>query len=262
MTTMTISGIIGIGRLAGLAALALLGLAAALIAWPGLEQAVAQDRASSAPAGGGLRALVYVPHDFGAPEVSEAGGVRGLAQLPRVQLPRVQLLAPRTLAATLTDQPTLYWYLSIETPVPVQLLIQDAGDPAGEPVLAVDLPAVAQSGVYALPLADHGIRLETNRSYRWSMVLGTDDQGAAGMAVTILQRVTADAAALTRIDRVPPLDQVEALAAEGYWYDAIHRLSEMIAAGDQSNLWRWYRADLLEQVGLGEVAAYDRSAPK
>jgi len=55
------------------------------------------------------------------------------------------------------------------------------------------------------------------------------------------------------------LARVEALAAAGYWYDAIDVLARQMAANDPSQPWHELRAHLLDQVGLQQVAAFDRA---
>jgi hypothetical protein len=62
-----------------------------------------------------------------------------------------------------------------------------------------------------------------------------------------------------RLERVSALEQAKSLALAGYWYDAIDVLSRQIDAGDPAAPWRELRAALLEQVGLGAVAAQDRA---
>jgi hypothetical protein len=47
-------------------------------------------------------------------------------------------------------------------------------------------------------------------------------------------------------------------AQHGVWYDAIAALSSQIDATPEDPTLREQRAALLDQVGLSEVAAYDR----
>jgi hypothetical protein len=52
------------------------------------------------------------------------------------------------------------------------------------------------------------------------------------------------------------------LAANGIWYDAFGLYSELIAARPNDRALRESRAALLDQVGLKDVADYDRHAAK
>ena len=47
-------------------------------------------------------------------------------------------------------------------------------------------------------------------------------------------------------------------AEAGIWYDALQSLSDLIQANPGDKVLRETRADLLEQVGLHEVAEYDK----
>jgi hypothetical protein len=49
-------------------------------------------------------------------------------------------------------------------------------------------------------------------------------------------------------------------AEAGLWYDAIAAISDLIDAAPQDTTLRQQRAALLEQVGLPQVAMYDRQA--
>ena len=96
--------------------------------------------------------------------------------------------------------------------------------------------------------------------YQWSVALVRDpgqrsqDIVASG-TLTYVEPSAELKQKLTQVDK-------EALASiyarEGYWYDAIESLSELIEAQPQDKRWRELRASLLEQVALPEVAEYDR----
>jgi Domain of Unknown Function (DUF928) len=49
-------------------------------------------------------------------------------------------------------------------------------------------------------------------------------------------------------------------AGAGIWYDAIDEISRLISAQPENRELRAQRAALLEQVGLTEAAAFDRTA--
>jgi uncharacterized protein DUF928 len=53
-------------------------------------------------------------------------------------------------------------------------------------------------------------------------------------------------------------DAARRCAEAGLWYDAIAVLSERIESAPNDPLYRKQRAALLEQVGLPDVASYDR----
>jgi hypothetical protein len=226
--------------------------------------AVAQqtaDSKTSAAKSSALDTLVYVPHDYGAPEVTETGGARAASQAG-TELPNLLVLAPPKLARTLSAQPTLYWYLSGPSHAPVRLTLDDIEAVSPEPLLQLDLGAVPAAGVYATSLKEHGIHLEPGHRYEWSVALEVNPEAYSEepVAKTIFATAEADPALLAKIADAPALARVEALAAAGYWYDALDLLAQQIAADDRSRPWRELRASLLEQepVGLHAVAAFER----
>ncbi|HSA80096.1 MAG TPA: DUF928 domain-containing protein [Geminicoccaceae bacterium] len=224
--------------------------------------AVAQQAADSKPSAtksSALETLVYVPHDYDAPEVTEAGGVRAASQV-EAKLPSLLVLAPPKLAATLSAQPRLYWYLSGPSTAPLRLTLLDFEGTSPEPLLELALDTAPAEGVYSASLAEHDVRLEPGRLYEWSVALEVDQEGYSNESVakTIMAAKEADPALLAQIADAPALARVEALAAAGYWYDAIDVIAQQIAADDSSQPWRELRAKLLEQVGLQAVATFER----
>jgi hypothetical protein len=219
----------------------------------------AADPQASATKSSALDALVYVPHDYDAPEVTETGGVRAGGHA-ETELPNVLVLAPPKLARTLSAQPTIYWYLSGPSHVPVRLTLDDIGAASPEPLLELDLGALPAAGVYATSLTEHGVHLEPGHRYEWSVALEVNPEAYSEepVAKTIFANAEADPTLLTKIADGPALARIEALAAAGYWYDALDLLAQQIAAGDQSQPWRELSASLLEQARLQRVAAFAR----
>jgi len=223
------------------------------------EPAAGANRQSAATGQGSvLTTLVYVPHDFGAPEVTQSGGARSISQADQ---PSVLVLAPPQLAPTFATQPTLYWYLSSPAGAPVRVTVLDLEAATVEPLLEVEIGAPPAGGVYATSLAAHGIQLEKGRSYEWSVALALNPEAPSEEAVakTIFTVHEADPELFAKIEDAPALARAEALASAGYWYDLINLIAERIAAGDRAAPWRELRAALLDQVGLHIVAAYDRA---
>ena len=201
-----------------------------------------------------LEKIVFVPHDVGAPEVTDAGGVRGISTAPKLLG-----LAPERLARSLSPSPTIYWYVSKGTETPVRFTLFAEGSDAANPLLDIDLGAHAEPGIYAVPLADYGVQLEGMRRYSWSLDLVSAEGGSSGEPVVqtwLEHSPSADIVAF--LETNPPFEQTALLAGEGYWYDALDVVSEQIEAGDQSVPWREVRAHLLDQVGLKQVAIFDR----
>lgn len=202
-----------------------------------------------------LEKIVFIPHDVGAPDVTDAGGVRGISALPKLLV-----LAPENASRSHSASPKLYWYMSKGTEIPVRFTLI-ADDPnVIDPILDIDLGIYSEAGIYAVPLASYGISLKDDHRYSWSVALSSANGALAGgpIAQTWLehnQSSEVDAILATR----SPLDQVTHLAGKGYWYDAVDIVSQQIDAGDRSSPWHEIRAHLFDQVGLKQAAAFDRS---
>ncbi len=206
------------------------------------EQAIAET----------LGKLVFVPHDSGAPEITDTGGVRGMSAAVKVEL-----LAPKRAALTLSPTPKLYWYVSKPTLHPLRLTLE-AEDPArAEPLLLVDVDPIEQEGVYHVDLAEHGVTLAERTLYVWS-VEPWPEENADAAAPAILQHLESPALA-RKLDDTGDGERVISLAGEGYWYDALDILSRR-AQGKTAAVWREARSNLLDQAELLQAASFDRRA--
>ncbi len=210
------------------------------------EQPSGQTRTAEAPARP-ERPPVYVPARRGAPERRVPAAVRG-GSPPATPV----ALAPGHVSDTLLAQPELLWHLDV---LPREarrvLFILNRGDRI-DPVAEIDLGEPARAGVQWVRLADLGVSLELGVEYEWIVVLldgsdlldvGTDDPTTRGW----IERVT------------PPPGLAEGasvgeLAGRGLWYDALAHTQREIESGPRSELFRSYRAGLLEQ---GEVELAD-----
>ncbi len=77
---------------------------------------------------------------------------------------------------------------------------------------------------------------------------------ALGLAILLLSAATAPG--LAQDDDAAPIEARANLQAElGYWYDAFATLEALRAAHPEEERLRDFEAALLEQVGLGDVAA-------
>ncbi|MGI9418595.1 MAG: DUF928 domain-containing protein [Geminicoccaceae bacterium] len=200
-----------------------------------------------------LGKIVFVPHDLGAPAVTDAGGVRAVSVLPKVEL-----LAPERMARTLSSAPTLYWHISKAAIGPVRFTLLADDPTAIDPLLEIEVDGVDQEGIYGVSLDDHGLSLESGERYVWSVAVSSDGAGYGAdlVAQTVLAHAAAPELAQT-LDSVAPEDRAVRLASEGYWYDAIDTVSGEIG-GASGQTWHTARASLLDQAGLLQAARFDR----
>jgi len=200
-----------------------------------------------------LAKLVFVPHDSGAPVVTESGGVRAVTVLPKIQL-----LAPRRMARTLTANPTLYWHITKATVGNLWFTLVIDDSTVIDPLLETRIDDVDQEGIFSVDLNDHNITLEPGKRYMWSLVLSTESSGFGNdqIAQSLLEH-SPNADLSAALGSLTPEDRAVRLAAEGYWYDAIQTLSEQIGA-DLDSPWKTARARLLDQAGLLQAARFDQ----
>lgn len=235
-------------RFAVPAALAAAALSLGLACVPAAAQSTA---AKSAP--------VYTPPSRGAPSRRVGGSSRGTAG----SLPSVTVLVPDAVALTTSDQPTLYWYLSKPTSVRVEVtLIDEKGE---TPLIEYAVKDAAGPAVHAIELAKHNVHLKAGVEYQWSISVVPDPNERSNdvMSAGVVKLV--DAPAPVASARAKGMDKealARTLAANGIWYDALGLYSEMIDARPNDRGLRESRAALLDQVGLKDVADYDRHAAK
>ena len=112
-------------------------------------------------------APVYKPPTRGAPGGRVGGGTRGTQRDVFV----LSVLAPDHSGFTTSEQPSLYWYISKPTSLPVELTVMD---PQGvQPILETRLSSV-NAGVQRVRLADYNVRLSSGAAYRWFVAVVPD----------------------------------------------------------------------------------------
>lgn len=223
--------------------------------------ATAQDsrKPSAQPDAQAAGSVAYKPPMRGAPLTRVGGGTRSLG----ASVLTLNVLAPGETGYTMQEKPTIYWYVSDTVNSPVELTItstaslQDAATPAFEITLK---PPVAK-GVHALRLADHGIALKPDVEYQWfvAVVRNPAQRSNDVIAGGTIKRI-ADSAVEPRLKQTSQAQWAAVYAEAGIWYDAIDQLSRQISADPANRQLRAQRAALLEQVGLREAAAFDRSS--
>jgi hypothetical protein len=199
------------------------------------------------------KAPVYKPPPRGAPGGRIGGGTRGVGA--EVLL---SALVPDHVGQTVSEQPTVYWYLTREVSDPVEItLIDQVGT---RPLLEHRLAPPVRAGIHGVRLADHGVRLAPGVPYQWSIAVVRDGERRSRDVLSggFIQRVEPPAALSRQLAAASPTERVAMYAEAGLWYDAISAVSERIEMSPNDVDVRRQRAVLLEQVGLREVAEFDR----
>jgi hypothetical protein len=194
-------------------------------------------------------APLYKPPARGKPRGRVAGGVRGVEG----ELPSLQVLVPEHAGQTLSEQPSLFWYVDGPPPENATVFFTLIDETSVEPVVEVELERPARAGIYRVDLADHGVRLERGGEYEWSVVLVVDSGQRSKDVVSSgwIDRVEAPAG----LAPAGAPHSAQAYAECGLWYDALGAASDRVRADPANAALRGARDSLLRQVGLPSVGA-------
>ena len=186
------------------------------------------------------------------------GGSRGAGERAFT----LSVLAPDHIGLTMGEQPTLYWFVSKTITKPLEFTL--VHHQRTEPLLQLEFAPPIEPGFHAVPLMRHGVRLEPSVAYEWFVALVVDADQRSGDIVAggEIRRVHAPADFLTRINAAAERARPGIYAQAGYWYEAVDSLSDLIGRNPLESNLKAQRAALLEQVGLSQAAAYDRSERK
>jgi len=202
-------------------------------------------------------AVTYKPPLRGAPLTRVGGGTRGMGNVLAVNV-----LAPSETGLTTQEKPTIYWFASqaVDKPVEITITSTESLQAAATPVFEITLQPPLAKGIHAFRLADHGVALKPGVEYQWfvAVVRNPAQRSNDVLAGGTIKRVT-DSPVQSQVKQAPPAQLAALYAEAGIWYDAIDQLSRQISADQKNRQLRERRAALLEQVGLREAAAFDRS---
>lgn len=234
---------------------------ALVLAWGGMALAQAPKDAPAQPAAAGpsaatraAPAVAYKPPSRGAPQRRVGGASRGAT----ATAPGVSVLAPDHLGYTLEEQPELYWFISRPSPVRIELTLIDGKSPS--PTKEVVLKGAESAGIHRFSLREHGVRLAPDTDYEWSVAIvpDADNRSADVLSGGALRRVAPDAALAAKLQNLAGTARAAALAEAGIWYDALATLGRQLEAQPPDLAAKAARADLLDQAGLKEAAAFER----
>jgi Domain of Unknown Function (DUF928) len=192
---------------------------------------------------------VYTPPKRGAPGGRVGGGTRGIQREAFL----LSVLAPDHSGLTTSEQPSLYWFISSSTSLPVELTVMD---PQGaQPILETRLPAPVTAGVHRIRLSDYNVRLASGAAHRWfvSVVPDPDRRSKDIMAGGAIERVEMPEGLKAKLAQAAKPDLPPIYAQAGLWYDTVAAISELIEAAPQDQALREQRTALLAQVGLTEI---------
>ena len=203
------------------------------------------------------RAIVYAPRDGGSKKLRVMGDSRSLSGGPTVAV-----LAPDGAGATALAQPTLYWFVSEPISSKVEMVIVE--EDTRKTVFETVMDGPTSGGIFSVQLGKLRISLRPDRDYRWSVSVAQDPAQRPAQRSTelfasgVVRRADMDPDLAAELNRTAVREMPFFLAKHGLWYDALAVLSVQIARHPDDRQLRALRASLLDQVGLYDVAKFDR----
>lgn len=200
----------------------------------------------------GLEAIRYRPPPAG----DEADVTRLQWESPHHDEGAVHLtaLVPSLGGRTTQGQPNLYWHLSapvIHGRMEVSLTGEEDAEPLVENSIIVDA-----GGVKRLSLTELGVALEPEKDYEWLVVLvvdGADRKRDVISGGTLRwEPVDRELAILLHSATLEQLPLIH--AEEGYWFDAVDSLWQLVEKNPDNEHYRRAWQTLLGQEGLAEAA--------
>lgn len=205
---------------------------------------------------GGSPAVVlaqgYIPPDRGLPGRREGGGTRGDCGLVSNRS-LVALMPESNFSVTVSERPTLYWYLPQTTAARAefQLLKED-----GTEIYTYGFSLNGQAGISSVTLPPEMPALEVGKTYRWNLALICDPDDLSGNILTEgwLRRQAASEGLARQLAAASEGDRFRIYRDAGIWQNALMELASQrrTQPSSPSLSTRW--ADLLNTVGLRTLA--------
>ncbi len=208
----------------------------------GFVPAAAQDKPAAPAASQGASSVEYRPPTRGAPKVRVGGSTRGINRGLSLAV-----IAPDHTGLSATDQPELFWYISqpVSTPLEFSIGPADSIDDLAETAI----PPVSQPGIQRIRLSDLRVKLAPGEEYQWTISFASKPGSRAKDAI---------ASGRVRVQPAAAMSGYAAYARAGYWYDAVAALRAEMARSPGDPALAEAQQELLEQVGLTEIARQER----
>lgn len=197
---------------------------------------------------------IYTPRNKTTPRARVGGGLRGTDGKD----PEIVALVPDHVGLTVKQAPSLNWFLSKPTSLPMRFTLIDSR--SIKPVHEGPIPTPDHGGVQFINLKDLGLILEPEVQYRWyiSAIRNPDSPSQDIVAGGVIERCEFSTCLVEmEVDLACDRPSVLRNALRGFWYDAMACLCELIDAKPSDQALRRQRAALLKQVGLHGVADWD-----
>lgn len=196
-----------------------------------------------------VRMPVYKPRRQNAPRARIGGNSRG----SNGDGPQLIALVPDHIAFTIKSDPSLCWYLSVNTSQPITFTVVDSR--GIRPVLEQLLPSPVQAGIHCMRLRDYGVDLKEQEQYRWfvTLVRNPDKPSQDLVAGGMIERIPFDEACTLNMPctwNACELEAVYRYAESGLWYDSIACLLDLMEREHDKSDLHQILDHLLRQSGV------------
>lgn len=202
--------------------------------------------------------LRYRPPSRGRPANRVGGGTRG----DKNNIPFLAALVPDHMGLTTQAQPPFYWFFSGAIKEEIEFTLID--ERHIKPLLETNLNIPSREGIQCLSLTDYGIRLSNNIPYQWFVAIISDPNQRSKDIVVCgsIKRIEPSQSLISKLSQSNRTEVPFIYAEEGLWYDTLSTLNQLIAADPNDVGLQKQRIDFFEQVGLWEVAEFERKADR
>lgn len=197
---------------------------------------------------------LYQPPKKLTPRARVGGGLRGTDG----KEPEIVALVPDHVGLTVKQAPSLNWFLSKATSLPIRFTLIDIR--SVKPIYEGPIPTPSHVGVQSLNLKELGLTLEPDVQYRWyiSAIRNPDSPSQDIVTGGVIERCEFSTCLVEmEVDLSCDRQSVLRNALRGFWYDAMACLCELIDSNPSDQGLRRQRAHLLNQIGLSAVAQWD-----
>jgi Domain of Unknown Function (DUF928) len=156
---------------------------------------------------------------------------------------------------TTKERPTLWFYVPFEkkSAYPTEFILQDE---EANPIYKSAIALPQQPGVMSVSLPASVPPLAIGKRYRWFFNVYCEPQQQAPPLYVegVVQRVNLSPTVVHQLQTAQPRQKVAIYAENGIWHEAINTLAELRQKNPQDVSLQTQWKDLLEEIGLGDIA--------
>lgn len=224
----------------------------------------------------------FIPPADKSTRRSQGSGSRGCEESLPVDLVTLLIPSKNYIGQTVSGRPTFFWHLSKPVSVPMKFTLMEPGVPEPLYVKQIDSPKV---GTIEIELPKDRPELVSGRTYGWSVTLECNPRRPSAnpyfyswiervpVTPALEQQLAAATSFLSSTRQIPPTGNTSVepdaspemlrqraliYAQAGLWYNALADISTAAKANRNNSSVKEDFLDILNQVGLTEVAKQEQ----